>query len=169
MMFEKSITIKISIEQFDKLKNESAEKGIEVSALIRDQIDKIGETQAHIEEKIEFYKYQMNVNIKKLKDIAFVEEEKEVKEVVEKEQKEVQDQVKTISNGVYKKIADIVGNVFVENDKEKRSEKEIEVKDLIKKEMGKIDEIIRENCLEKVIYFVNRFHFKLSKKDINNG
>ena len=65
--YDKTITVKVSIDQFDKIHNIASERGTDVSVILRENIDSLGETKEEVINQLEFHKYQKDLFEKKLK------------------------------------------------------------------------------------------------------
>ena len=172
--YDKTISLKVSIEQFDKVHNHSSERGTDVSGLIRRFIDNLDNNKDKIIEEINFHKYKISkceVKLKRFnKEEEFInEKEKEelksekVKEGEDKKQKEVNDIVKPIIDEINDKYSEYFVSSFEDVEKIEKSKEAVFL--MIKSKIKGLNEELKKDVIERLIYYIERFYFKINKKN----
>jgi len=166
MKYDKSITIKVGIKEFDKIHNLASEKNEDVSSIIRKFIEDIDINEEKIREDIEFHKYHINILENKLEKIQQKTKNDELKneEKIKKLQEEkLKKRVKKITNPILSKIAKY-GEIFVEGSKEEIDIAKARIIKTIKDELKNIHNDDKERVIETLSYYINKWYFNLKKK-----
>jgi prefoldin subunit 5 len=169
--YDKTITSKVSIEQFDKLHNHATSLGKDVSDVLRDFIDGIDQNELEILKMIDYYEYNIQQLKQKLDMIKKKRlEEKEAEERLKKEEmhlgkkKKVMENVTNIASEIMKEVGDKFQIDLTSDDKEVVEKAKKETLKFIKNKVKDIDEEIRDNAIEKITHLINRLYFKVAKE-----
>lgn len=155
MNFDKTITIKVSIKQFDTITNYAKERGSDVSNEIRRVIDKIGRDPQQIQEDIDYYQYRIkslkDEKAKKENEISVKEKKQEMKATVEKSKQEGEEELKKWKRPIIKEMIKKFGSVLEFKDKKQRDKATKDVKEFVNSVVEGLSDDI------KIIYYNSLF------------
>lgn len=162
MSYDKTVSIKMSSEQYEGLLNYVNSKKMNVGEVIRELISNLIDNERGLIDALEFYKYQIKVIEDK---ISKIREDKKSKNN-EKEPAKEEDKLKEMIHPIISQIITLHKNYNDYDDAERQKALDDFIR-ITKESLANINIEIRELFLDKLINDVNKFLFGFDKDKLN--